>query len=118
MNIYHSTVLHCDIGSVEVLLVLPTSFLHPLTNFFIFFQPSTPLVALERDTYLYRSYIAQGNYRIVIQELKNADPMLLPLKTLVDYLAPQANKPTIVADIDARVSGVAFLFLALPAMIM
>ncbi|XP_072938191.1 coatomer subunit epsilon [Epargyreus clarus] len=66
--------------------------------------PSSPQVAFQRDTYLYRSYIAQGNYRIVLQELKNADPMLQPLKTLVDYLSPGANKPAIVADIDARVA--------------
>lgn len=67
-------------------------------------QSSTPLIALQRDAFLYRSYIAQGNYRIVLQELKTADPMLQPLKTLVDYLSPDANKPAIVADIDARVS--------------
>ncbi|CAH2049097.1 unnamed protein product, partial [Iphiclides podalirius] len=67
-------------------------------------NPTSPLVTLHRDAFLYRSYIAQGNYRIVLQELKNADPLLLPLKTLVDYLSPGANKPAIVADIDARVA--------------
>ncbi|XP_028026559.1 coatomer subunit epsilon [Bombyx mandarina] len=67
-------------------------------------SPSTPLVALQRDAFLYRSYIAQGNYRIVQQELKTADPMLQPLKSLVDYLLPDANKSAIVADIDARVA--------------
>lgn len=67
-------------------------------------SPSTPLVALQRDAFLYRSYIAQGNYRIVLQELKTADPLLQPLKTLVEYLSPGANKPAIVADIDARVA--------------
>ncbi|XP_061719688.1 coatomer subunit epsilon [Cydia pomonella] len=66
-------------------------------------SPSTPLIALQRDAFLYRSYIAQGNYRIVLQELKSADPMLLPLKSLVDYLSPGANKLAVVADIDARV---------------
>ncbi|XP_053611857.1 coatomer subunit epsilon [Plodia interpunctella] len=65
---------------------------------------STPLVSLQRDAFLYRSYIAQGNYRIVLQELKTADPMLQPLKSLVEYLSPGANKPVIVADIDARVA--------------
>lgn len=30
--------------------------------------------------------------------------MLQPLKSLVDYLSPGANKLTVVADIDARVS--------------
>ncbi|XP_041980647.1 coatomer subunit epsilon [Aricia agestis] len=67
-------------------------------------NPSTPLLALQRDAYLYRSYIAQGSFRIVYQELKTADPLLQPLKTLVDYLSPGANKPAIVADIDARVN--------------
>lgn len=62
------------------------------------------MVTLQRDAFLYRSYIAQGNYRIVLQELKSADPMLQPLKTLVEYLSPGANKPAIVAEIDARVS--------------
>ncbi|CAK1542020.1 unnamed protein product [Leptosia nina] len=67
-------------------------------------NPSSPLIALQRDAFLYRSYIAQGNFRIVLQELKTADPMLQPLKTLVDYLSPRANKPAIVADIDGRVA--------------
>lgn len=67
-------------------------------------QPSSPLLALQRDSFLYRSYIALGNLRIVSQELRNADPMLQPLKSLVDFLSPGANKPAIVADIDARVS--------------
>ncbi|XP_045501066.1 coatomer subunit epsilon [Colias croceus] len=67
-------------------------------------NPSSPLIALQRDTFLYRSYIAQGNFRIVLQELKTADPLLQPLKTLVDYLSPGANKPAIVADVDARVA--------------
>ncbi|CAH0718126.1 unnamed protein product, partial [Brenthis ino] len=65
---------------------------------------SSPMVTLQRDAFLYRSYIAQGNYRIVLQELKSADPMLQPLKTLVEYLSPGANKPAIVAEIDARVA--------------
>ncbi|XP_028171463.1 coatomer subunit epsilon-like [Ostrinia furnacalis] len=65
---------------------------------------STPLIALQKDAFLYRSYIAQGNHRIVLQELKSADPMLQPLKSLVEYLSPGANKPVIVADIDARVA--------------
>ncbi|XP_052752276.1 coatomer subunit epsilon [Galleria mellonella] len=67
-------------------------------------NPSTPLITLERDAYLFRSYIAQGNHRMVLQELKTADPMLQPLKSLVEYLAPDANRPAIVADIDARVA--------------
>ncbi|CAH2229640.1 jg4870 [Pararge aegeria aegeria] len=67
-------------------------------------KPSTPLIALQRDSFLYRSYIAQGNYRIVLQELQRADPMLQPLKSLVEYLSPGANKPAVVSDIDARVA--------------
>ncbi|CAH0399355.1 unnamed protein product [Chilo suppressalis] len=67
-----------------------------------FMSASTPLLALQKDAYLYRSYIALGNYRLVLQELKTADPMLQPLKILVDYISPGANKPAIVADIDAR----------------
>ncbi|GBP21761.1 Coatomer subunit epsilon [Eumeta japonica] len=66
--------------------------------------PTTPMVALHRDAFLYRAYIAQGNHRIVLQELRNADPLLQPLRTLVEYLAPNANKLTIVGDIDARVA--------------
>ncbi|KOB78414.1 Coatomer protein complex subunit epsilon, partial [Operophtera brumata] len=49
-------------------------------------SPSSPLIALQRDALLYRAYIAQGNSRIVLQELKTADPMLQPLRTLVEIL--------------------------------
>ncbi|KAL4717388.1 hypothetical protein ACJJTC_017275 [Scirpophaga incertulas] len=68
------------------------------------FNASSPMLALQKDTLMYRAYIALGNYRLVLQELKSADPMLQPLKTLVEYLSPGANKPALVADIDARVA--------------
>eukprot|EP00026_Physarum_polycephalum_P013820 Phypoly_transcript_14266.p1 GENE.Phypoly_transcript_14266~~Phypoly_transcript_14266.p1 ORF type:complete len:294 (+),score=45.28 Phypoly_transcript_14266:101-982(+) len=48
---------------------------------------------VERDTYVYRSYIAQGNYQIVIDEVEaNAHPSLQAIKLLATYLSSDNNK--------------------------
>jgi len=48
---------------------------------------------IEKDTYVYRSYIAQGNYKIVLDEIAdNADVSLQAVKLLATYSVNENNK--------------------------
>jgi len=48
---------------------------------------------LEKDTYVYRSYIAQGNYKIVLEEIEDsAAAPLQAVKLLATYLSSENNK--------------------------
>jgi len=56
-------------------------------------NPRSDKDKLERDTYVYRSYIAQGNYRIVLDEVgDSAPPALQAVKLLATYLSSEDNK--------------------------
>ncbi|XP_077285882.1 coatomer subunit epsilon [Arctopsyche grandis] len=68
-------------------------------------KPSNSDFALERDAYMYRAYIAQKNYRIVLHEINNSsNPKLLPLKTLAEYFSNPSKGETIVSSIDEKVA--------------
>ncbi|XP_018905248.2 coatomer subunit epsilon [Bemisia tabaci] len=58
-------------------------------------QPSKPELQVERDVFLYRSYIAQKKYRIVLDEINNnSSPELQPLRLLAEYFAqPKSRSP-------------------------
>jgi len=64
-------------------------------------------LSIERDVFLYRSYIAQRKYRIVMDEIKpSSAPLLQPLKQLAEFLAaPAAKRESMVAEIDGKLSG-------------
>jgi len=48
---------------------------------------------LEKDSYVYRSYIAQGNYKIVLDEVGDSAPVpLQAVKLLANYLSSDNNK--------------------------
>ena len=57
-------------------------------------------LATERDVFLYRSYIAQRKYRIVMDEIKpSSSPLLHPLKMLAEFLAaPAAKRESLVLE--------------------
>lgn len=55
---------------------------------------------LERDIFLYRSYIAQQKYRIVLDEIHGASPAhLQPLKLLAEYFSTN-SKDVVVSKLD------------------
>lgn len=56
---------------------------------------------MERNVFLYRAYIAQRKFRVVLDEINNASPPdLQPLKTLADYFANPYRREAIVAELD------------------
>lgn len=67
---------------------------------------SDPSLALERDVLLYRSYLAQRKYRVVLEEVNSGSPaLLLPLKTLAQFLSSPAKRDSIVAELDTQMGG-------------
>jgi len=68
---------------------------------------SEPSLAMERDVYLYRSYIALRKYRVVLDDIRPGSPALLqPLKMLAEFLASNnTRKEQIVLEVDSKVSG-------------
>jgi hypothetical protein len=56
-------------------------------------QPSTPFLQVERDAFLYRAYIAQRKYRVVLDEISAASAAeLQPLKLLAEYFAVPSQR--------------------------
>jgi len=65
-----------------------------------------PALALERDVFLYRSYLALKKYRVVLDEITPSKPeQVQPLKILANFLAYPAKRDDIVSDLDAKMSG-------------
>ena len=51
-----------------------------------FLNPSTIKSKIERDVFLYRSYIAQHKYALVLEEIKESSPpQLQSVRSLADY---------------------------------
>lgn len=71
---------------------------------FTILQPPSPELAIERDSFLYRAYIAQQRYRVVSDEIKSSSSAeLQPLKTLADYYANPGKKDSIINQLEAQV---------------
>lgn len=63
-------------------------------------KSSSPEVIMERDVFLYRAYIAQRKFRVVLDEINNSSPPdLQPLKMLADYFANPCRIEAIVAEL-------------------
>ncbi len=55
---------------------------------------------IERDALVYRSYVAKGDYNIVLEEIKNHAPVsLLAVKCLASYMASERNKDNALASL-------------------
>ncbi|KAK4023592.1 coatomer subunit epsilon isoform X2 [Daphnia magna] len=64
------------------------------------------LQKLERDVFVYRSYIALKKYGVVINEIHGASlEELQPLKQLAEYLSQPSKRESIVLKLDQQVCG-------------
>ncbi|XP_058125960.1 coatomer subunit epsilon [Anopheles ziemanni] len=62
--------------------------------------------SLEKDVYMYRSYIAQNKYRVVLDEIKSSDETpLLALRYLAEYLSNATRKEAVVSIFDEKFQG-------------
>lgn len=71
-------------------------------------QPSTAEIALERDIFTYRAYMAQNKLFLVLDEIKpNSSEKLQPLRLLAEYLSPEPNRQNILSQLEQKLSSAA-----------
>jgi len=71
-------------------------------------KPSTPDVAIQRDIYTYRSYIAQNKFLVVLDEIHGASPPeVQPLKFLAEYLHSKSNRAAILDQVNQKIDTTA-----------
>lgn len=69
-------------------------------------KPSSPEIAIQRDIYTYRSYMAQNKFLVVLDEIHGAaPPEIVPLKLLAEYLSGKSKKEAVVAQVDQQISA-------------
>lgn len=72
------------------------------------FQPSSSEIAILRDVFTYRSYLAQKKYLVVLDEIKpNSPEKIRPLKLLAEYFSNEQNRQSIVTQLDSQLVGTA-----------
>jgi len=65
-----------------------------------------PDLSVDRDVFMYRSYLALKKFRVVLEEVgPNSKPLLQPLAMLAQFLSAPSKRDSIVGDLDSLMSG-------------
>lgn len=62
---------------------------------------------MEKDLFMYRSYIAQKKYAVVLDEIRSSTSQeeLVAVRLLADYLANESKRENILRDLDGKMGG-------------
>ena len=67
----------------------------------MYLQPTTEELKIERDIFMYRSYIAQHKYNTAKNEIDDSSPSeLQPLKLLAQYFSEKDERDTILEQLE------------------
>ncbi|CAG9769382.1 unnamed protein product [Ceutorhynchus assimilis] len=73
-------------------------------------KPSTPEIAIQRDIFTYRSYIAQNKFLVVLDEIHGASSSeIQPLKFLAEYLhnSNKSNRDSVLEQLNQKIDTTA-----------
>lgn len=69
-------------------------------------RTSNPRSQIEKDVYMYRSFIAQKKYGVVLDEIRsNASDELKYVRLMAEYLSNDAKKESIVNDLESKLGS-------------
>ncbi|XP_025836135.1 coatomer subunit epsilon-like isoform X2 [Agrilus planipennis] len=68
-------------------------------------KPTSPDIAIERDIYMYRAYMAQSKFLVVLDEISSSSPpSIQSLKILAEYLSNKSKKEGVLKQLEQKLS--------------